>query len=70
MPRFSGDTASRAELHRRRQLAKHATMQDDIYRKKYDNMHRQRIKLPTWVLVTIYIVILAISLVLLSGFNF
>ena len=70
MAKFSGSGPDRSgEINRRKQLAKHATMQDDVYRKKYEYRHRQRIKLPTWVLVTIYVVIFAISLDLLSSFN-
>ncbi|KAA3642706.1 MAG: hypothetical protein DWQ07_19450 [Chloroflexi bacterium] len=43
-----------AEAFRRRRLQKHATMQDDIYRKRSEELYRRRIKLPTWLLILIY----------------
>lgn len=43
-----------AEAYRQRRLQKHATMQDDIYRKRNEELYRRRIKLPTWLLILIY----------------
>lgn len=48
------------ELHKKNMLDKHETMKDDIYRKRFNYSAQEERKLPTWALVLIYCVAIAI----------
>jgi hypothetical protein len=57
MGRGSGSANERAEMHRRKMLAKHETMKDEFYRKGYLETHRKQ---GFWHLVIISIVTLVV----------